>query len=197
MQSLLPCKASQHEKYMKLFGMEEDVATEVLSAMANFEVENDRCQVMSKRAYAAFHDFAPTVVGRVFNFLCSRGQTGATDDEMEEALSILHQTINPCRQLLHKNGWIKQNGQERLTRSGCSACVWVVCTQRIPLDVIPKTEGWAILHDGKLTGEIFTCEDHARVFIESRLDKESVRLSTIIRMREVRRPKYAPAFSVL
>jgi len=190
MQSLLHCKVSKHEKPMNMFGMEEDVATDVLLAMANFKEENERCVMMSKRAYAAFEEFATTVTGRIFDLLCSRGQIGATDDEMEEALNILHQTVNPCRQLLHKEGWIKQNGKERPTRSGCSACVWIVCQFRLPVAVIPKIEGWALLHEGRLTGEIFTSEANAKLFVKNLHDSEYASLVTIIRMREVGRPKY-------
>lgn len=63
---------------------------------------------------------------RAFDFISARGAVGATDDELEVALDLLHQSASATRNSLMKDGWIIDSGQRRLTRSGHEAIVWVI-----------------------------------------------------------------------
>jgi hypothetical protein len=76
---------------------------------------------------AAAHSVATianTVRGRVLGFIRDRGEQGATDDEVEEALDLRHQTASARRRELYLLGEIRPIG-ERHTRSGRRAKVWV------------------------------------------------------------------------
>jgi hypothetical protein len=51
---------------------------------------------------------------------------GATDDEMEEALGRVHQTVSARRRDLVLYGLVKNSGRTRLTRNNRHAIVWVL-----------------------------------------------------------------------
>lgn len=63
---------------------------------------------------------------RVYDFIVERGETGATDDELEVALGLPHQTASARRNGLRDDGWLTDSGRKRPTRSGVDAIVWVV-----------------------------------------------------------------------
>lgn len=63
---------------------------------------------------------------RIFDMIRDRGETGATDDEIEQTLELLHQSASAGRNTLATDGWIVDSGQRRPTRSGNPAIVWVL-----------------------------------------------------------------------
>ena len=79
----------------------------------------------SKAAAESMIDHAPTVRHRIFQFLVSRAGRGATDDEIEQALNLSHQTASARRNLLVRDGAIEDSHRKRPTRSGRSATVWI------------------------------------------------------------------------
>ena len=52
--------------------------------------------------------------------------TGATDDEIEIALEMRHQTASARRRGLVLTGWLRDSGKKRPTRSDTMAIVWVL-----------------------------------------------------------------------
>lgn len=65
----------------------------------------------------------------ILRHLRSLGQDGATDDEMERALGMPHQTVSARRNGLASRDMVLDSGERRLTRSGRRAIVWVARTQ--------------------------------------------------------------------
>ena len=61
---------------------------------------------------------------RIYDYL--QLVSGATDEEVELALGISGNSVRPCRVTLVEEGWVKDSGTRRLTRSGNEAIVWVV-----------------------------------------------------------------------
>lgn len=79
----------------------------------------------SQAAAEAMIDHAPNVRRRIFAFLVSRAERGATDDEIEQALDLSHQTASARRNLLVREGAVENSEAKRPTRSGRAAVVWV------------------------------------------------------------------------
>src|SRR5262245_26859307 len=76
---------------------------------------------------------AGTQRARVLAWIRGKGlekDFGATDDEIEEALGMRHQTASARRNELVKGGFIMDSGFERRTRSRAWATVWVVRRSR-------------------------------------------------------------------
>lgn len=69
---------------------------------------------------------AGTLRARVLSFIESTGQAGATDIEIQDALSMEGNTERPRRGELLKIGLIRDSGRTRKTRSGRAAVVWEV-----------------------------------------------------------------------
>lgn len=67
---------------------------------------------------------AATVRARVLKFLVERGMTGATDQEVQQALGLSSQSEGPRRIELMRAGHVVDSGQRRRTRSGRAAIVW-------------------------------------------------------------------------
>ena len=82
----------------------------------------------SKTSKAAASEISP-YLGRlqacVFDYIASRGPLGATDQEVQEALSIDSSTQRPRRYELANKGLIRQAGIKRKTKSGRKAQVWI------------------------------------------------------------------------
>ena len=78
----------------------------------------------SREAYASV-DHA-TAKARVLEYLTMCGSEGATDDEIEVALSMIHQTASSTRRGLVKDGEVVNAGRRRVTRTGRGATVWIV-----------------------------------------------------------------------
>lgn len=63
---------------------------------------------------------------RIFDMIRAAGAHGATDDEIERALELPHQSASAGRNTLAADGWITKSGRTRPTRYGNAAAVWVV-----------------------------------------------------------------------
>ena len=63
---------------------------------------------------------------QVYAFLRERGRTGATDEEMQDALAMSPSTQRPRRIELVQAGHVRDSGDKRKTRSGRLAMVWIV-----------------------------------------------------------------------
>lgn len=64
----------------------------------------------------------------VLAFIRSRGEEGATDQEIQEALALDPSTQRPRRVELVQAGLVWNSGKTRKTRSGREAVVWVIST---------------------------------------------------------------------
>lgn len=63
---------------------------------------------------------------RVLDFIKVMGEYGATADEVELMLDMIHQTASArVSDLWHKHGKIKDSGKRRQTKSGRQAVVYV------------------------------------------------------------------------
>lgn len=65
----------------------------------------------------------------VLGAIRAAGPRGATDDELEVALDLRHQTLSARRRELVQSERIVDSGETRKTRSGRSAVVWVVVAE--------------------------------------------------------------------
>lgn len=63
-------------------------------------------------------------------FIRQAGLEGATDDEIEEALNMRHQTCSARRRELVLLGEVIDSGWRRKTRSGRKAIVWAVLKEQ-------------------------------------------------------------------
>lgn len=63
----------------------------------------------------------------VLAFLQQRGDEGASDEEIQEALAMNPSTQRPRRIELVTMGLVRDSGRTRPTRSGRAAVVWVAC----------------------------------------------------------------------
>ena len=80
----------------------------------------------SRLAADSMKDHAQTDRHRVYLFLLERGEHGATDDEIEVALNMTHQSASARRrQLESKFGAVVGTGERRKTRSGRTAQIYV------------------------------------------------------------------------
>lgn len=89
----------------------------------------------------AAEDMSPKQVSRderrVFAAVSAAGDAGLTDDELEAATGIIHQTVSARRNGLVLKRKIRNSGQVRLTRSRRQAIVWVV-GEGIPVKGAPN-----------------------------------------------------------
>ncbi len=83
----------------------------------------------SKQAAAAMLETADTLRAKVYRMIARANRLGATDDEIEVALGLRHQTASARRRELVLAGHVTDSGQRRATRSGRMAVVWVVGKQ--------------------------------------------------------------------
>lgn len=82
--------------------------------------ETSRAAAQSKSGAAA------TERERVYSFLYSQGQRGATDEEIANALHMSGNTERPRRRELVQAGRVVETEQRRRTESGRAATVWAV-----------------------------------------------------------------------
>ena len=80
--------------------------------------------VTSLEAYRSINKKA--LQQRVYDYIAECGFRGATTDEVEEALSLAHQTVSPRVLELREAGLIEKTGDRRLTRSLRNADVYCV-----------------------------------------------------------------------
>lgn len=68
---------------------------------------------------------------KVLNHIIDQGENGATDQEIQTALSMPSNSEGPRRwELSTKLGMVVDSGKRRLTRAGVRAIVWVVTRYR-------------------------------------------------------------------
>lgn len=79
----------------------------------------------SRLAAEAIKPNAGTLRAMVYDYIKSRGESGATDAEMQDALDMRPQTQTPRRIELLQAGLIKNSGAHRPTPRGRKASVWV------------------------------------------------------------------------
>lgn len=83
----------------------------------------------SKEAAASMTGSAQVVRVRVFKHIKSQGVRGSTDNEIEHALGLRHQSASARRRELVQRGMVYDSGQRRRTDSGRKAAVWVAAPQ--------------------------------------------------------------------
>lgn len=89
---------------------------------------NDQASYFSDTSQAAYEqavDKIPEQARRVLAFLVRRPKYGATFDEIEHRLRILHQSTGGIKRWLVDHKKITDSGLRRKTRSGRGATVWV------------------------------------------------------------------------
>jgi hypothetical protein len=79
----------------------------------------------SLEAAVAIEEKVGRLQAMILEHIRDRGARGATDDELEIALRLQHQTVSARRRELVLKGLICDSGERRQTRSGCMAIVWV------------------------------------------------------------------------
>jgi predicted transcriptional regulator len=79
----------------------------------------------SKAAAVSMEDSAPSMRQRVLRFIAANGASGTTDDAIESALGLRHQSASARRRELVLAGFIADSGRREKTRSGRSAVLWV------------------------------------------------------------------------
>ena len=98
----------------------------------------------SRAAADAMRRHAPTLRQKVYDYIVSRGDYGATDDEIAVSLELRHQTASPRRRGLVIMGAVYATEERRPTRSGQTATVWRAVPGldvRKPQGRPPKGEG--------------------------------------------------------
>lgn len=95
----------------------------------------------SKDAADSMKHHAPTTLRRVFDYIEKQGPHGSTDDEIEAALDLKHQTASARRRDLEKMGLITKQWKPcgtkyvvRKTRSGRNAGVYIRTSQEVVFD---------------------------------------------------------------
>ena len=78
----------------------------------------------SRAAADSIKHSAPSDKTRVFQFIVQCGKYGATDDEIESALNMRHQSASARRRNLELAGAVIKTDRKRKTRSGRSAYVY-------------------------------------------------------------------------
>lgn len=88
-------------------------------------VRNDASDT-SKEAAAFVLPRSGTQRARVYEYIKSRGDFGATDEEIETDLEMVAtRSCRPRRKELVDAGLVKDSGQRRITTSGVNAIVWI------------------------------------------------------------------------
>lgn len=90
----------------------------------------ERDSQTSFRAAVEIQPVAGTMRFAVLEYIRSRGEYGATDDEIEVALEMRHQTASARRRELELKNLVADSGEMRATRSGRKAAIWVAVTRK-------------------------------------------------------------------
>lgn len=86
----------------------------------------------SKLAADRMKPFAPKQAERVFEFIKSQGDHGATDEEIQTALKMSGNSERPRRHRLLQQGKVRDSKNMRPTESGTPATVWVAVSPDHP-----------------------------------------------------------------
>jgi hypothetical protein len=79
----------------------------------------------SKAAAESMEASAPSIRTRVWRFIAAAGAHGVTDDDIERALGLRHQTASARRRELVIEKIVGDSGRTAKTTSGRSATLWV------------------------------------------------------------------------
>jgi hypothetical protein len=79
----------------------------------------------SRAAAQSMEEKALSDERRVYTYLAGRNLQGATDDELEVALDLIHQNASARRRTLQLGGFVVKTDQKRKTRHGRWAGVYV------------------------------------------------------------------------
>lgn len=79
----------------------------------------------SKAAAESIKHVVGSTKVRIYQYMMQCGEHGATDDEIEVALGMSHQTASARRRNLEQIGACKKTSRKRPTRSGRAAAVYV------------------------------------------------------------------------
>ena len=79
----------------------------------------------SEQAARSMKPHSKALKEKILNFILTTGAKGATDDEIETAMNLRHQTASARRRELVQAGKLTESGEKRRTRSGRWAKVWV------------------------------------------------------------------------
>ena len=97
---------------------------------------------MSRIAAGRIAGHAGTLRAAVLAMLRDRGEGGATDQEIQDALRLPSNTQIPRRWELVNAGAVVASGRRRKTRSNCPATVWVLAKfAPKPATIPPVTPG--------------------------------------------------------
>lgn len=80
----------------------------------------------SQAAAEAIRPHLGAMAAKVYGYLRKAYKHGATDDEVEAALVMRHQTASARRRELVLKGLVVDSGTRRATSSGRTATVWVL-----------------------------------------------------------------------
>lgn len=89
----------------------------------------------------------PRLEALVYKLIATSGLQGRTDDELEAATQLAHQTISARRRSLVLKGRVCDSGQRRQTRSGRRATIWILGTAppaTTAPDASPRSNGKAV-----------------------------------------------------
>lgn len=92
----------------------------------NFNAPRVRGSQTSTDAAESIAPAVGTLQARVYEFLKSKADRGATDEEMQLGLDMSPSTQRPRRVELVRKGLVIDSGEKRETKSGRSAVVWKV-----------------------------------------------------------------------
>lgn len=79
----------------------------------------------SREAATAIRPHAKTLSEKVFRWIEAKGHAGATCDEVEVGMDLLHQTTSARIRFLVIDGRLRDSKQRRRTRTGKAAAVWI------------------------------------------------------------------------
>jgi len=83
-----------------------------------------KARSISNEAFESIADVS-LLQRKVLEFVVDRGPHGATCDEVEQDLGLLHQTASARVSELYGKGYLQDSQRTRLTRSGRKAIVWL------------------------------------------------------------------------
>lgn len=84
-----------------------------------------RGSTTSLKAADSMREKAPSDQQRVYDYIVGTGERGATDDEIEVALELIHQNASARRRALELKGDIRKTIRSRRTRHNRWAAVYV------------------------------------------------------------------------
>lgn len=82
--------------------------------------------LFSHLAHKSIVNSKAAIRARIINYIRDQGFTGATSDEVEEALEMSHQTVSARITEAKADGTLVPSGYKRKTRSGRNAAVLIV-----------------------------------------------------------------------